>query len=76
MASIAHLAAGAACGAVYARRTKQSPVRPMVAFAVLAVASEDEGDSRLTTSPTLDEPSDDEPNPPSPQKPGLRLVTD
>lgn len=38
MASIAHLAAGALCGAVYARRAAVRPAKPVVAFAALALA--------------------------------------
>jgi membrane-bound metal-dependent hydrolase YbcI (DUF457 family) len=38
MASITHLAAGALCGAVYARRAEAKPLPAMAAFAVLALS--------------------------------------
>ena len=38
MASIAHLAAGAACGAVYARKTGTRPLPTIAAFSALALA--------------------------------------
>lgn len=38
MASVSHLAAGALCGAVYARRAGAKPVPAMTAFALLALS--------------------------------------
>jgi inner membrane protein len=38
MASVSHLAAGALCGAVYARKARAKPVPAMTAFALLALS--------------------------------------